>query len=303
MLAGRGYSQTFIEEIVKGGPEVGNSLAESLANADASTTAQLQGLYSSLEDVSAHGLDILASQMNTSTKMATSDLLEAYAQVSVDLKETLSGISSDLMSGLDKANEAYADAMAVAEESRTAQIADAQTNLNTAIAESTATLKSAIADADQALKDAQEEARKGLDAALLDASDAFAQALIDSQTSYQDAIDALNDATTAKLETLKGKLEEVASQLKTLGAAQAALDALANQSVFNPFNVLPSTGGLKSNSGSAVALGAGGDQGAGRSVTVNAPITNNNTTSPNTIGATIATLVKYGVAIVIGDTK
>jgi DNA anti-recombination protein RmuC len=105
-LAGMGYSQTFIEEVVKSGPEMGNRLAEALKNADPTKTGQLQDLYKQLQDTSEHGLDELGKTMNAGGKLATDELMQAYKDVSVELTQTLNKINNDYQ----KANaEALAD--------------------------------------------------------------------------------------------------------------------------------------------------------------------------------------------------
>ena len=54
-LAGMGYSQTFIEEVVKQGPEAGNKIAEALKAASPDATKELQSLYGQVERVSETG--------------------------------------------------------------------------------------------------------------------------------------------------------------------------------------------------------------------------------------------------------
>ena len=68
-LAGMGYSQTFIEQVVKNGPEAGNKIAEALKAASPDATKELQSLYGQVETVSATGLDALAKSMNEGGKL------------------------------------------------------------------------------------------------------------------------------------------------------------------------------------------------------------------------------------------
>jgi hypothetical protein len=72
-LASKGYSQTFIQEVIAQGPEVGGKMAEAIINATPETAKELQDLYKQLQVTSKHGLDALAKQMSTSTSLATEE--------------------------------------------------------------------------------------------------------------------------------------------------------------------------------------------------------------------------------------
>ena len=144
-LAGMGYSQTFIEEVVKSGPEMGNKLAEALKNADPTKTGQLQDLYKELQATSEHGLDVLGETMNSGGKLATDELMQAYKDVSVELTQTLNKINSDYQ----KANaEALADS--------TEKLAQAKADFDEALA-------SAQKDMADSLLESQKQYLKAID--------------------------------------------------------------------------------------------------------------------------------------------
>jgi hypothetical protein len=86
-LAGMGYSQTFIEEVVKNGPEAGNKIAAALKDASPEATKQLQALYGQVENISDNGLNELAKSMNAGGKLATDELRRSLLTSSSRSKE------------------------------------------------------------------------------------------------------------------------------------------------------------------------------------------------------------------------
>lgn len=239
-LAGMGYSQTFIEEVVKNGPEAGNSIAKALKAASPEATKELQLLYGQVENVSEHGLDDLAKTMNSGGKLATQELMDAYSQVAIDLKQSLASVDKELNESLADANKAYADAMVEAKTTRDEKMADALNQLTEALADSKTAYDEAIADADKALKKAQLSAKKNLDEGLAEVQKTLQKALEDAQKDYEKAIDDINKSTIKKLEELKAKLAEVAATIAALGAAQAAAAALANAPTYTAVPIITS---------------------------------------------------------------
>jgi hypothetical protein len=233
-LAGMGYSQVFIEEVVKQGPEAGNKIAEALKAASPEATSELQALYGQVETISNHGLDQLATTMNAGGKLATEELMTAYSQVAIDLQESLAEVDAQLKSGLADANKVYADSMAEAEVLRQEKMNAALEEMNNAIAESKTKMNQAIAEAQTALEKARVEAKKRLDEGLAEAQNTLQKALIDAQKEYEKKIDEINKATKAKLDDLQTKIKETAAAMATLGAQQAAYAAMQNAPVYGP---------------------------------------------------------------------
>ena len=161
-LAGMGYSQTFIEEVVKSGPEAGNKLAEALKKADPTKTGQLQDLYKQLQSTSEHGLDALSETMNSGGKLATDELLDAYKGVSVELTQTLNKINSDYQ----KANaEALADStekLAQAKLDFDEALASAQKDMADSLLESQKDYLKAVDDINKATQDKLIDLKKNL---------------------------------------------------------------------------------------------------------------------------------------------
>lgn len=243
VLAGMGYSQTFIEEVVKNGPEAGNKIAEALKAASPEATAEMQALYGQVQNVSDHGLDQLATTMNAGANLATEELRNAYAQVAKDLQESLTEVDNKLKEGLAEANKVYTEAMAEAAKVRDENKAEAAKQLKEALAESLKRMNEDIAEADKVLKKAQEDAQKALEKGLADVQKSLQKALADAQKDYEKAIDDINKATTKKIEDLKKKLNEVIALIAAINAAQAAAAAAAapKYTPLTPTNKVPST--------------------------------------------------------------
>jgi hypothetical protein len=266
-LAGMGYSQTFIEEVVKNGPEAGNKIAAALKAASPQATNELQELYYGLEDVSANGLNALAETMNTSTSFATQELLDAYTQVGVDLKKSLAEVDSELKTSLTEANKVYTEAMAQAQIDRDERSAESIAQMNEQIA----------------------NAKKRLGEALADAQKDLNKALLEAQIAYQKAVDDIQKATEKKLADLKDKLAEVAQAMVALGAQQAALAAMAKAPTYT---FAGSTGG-----GSTGVTGGGGTT-VNNNTTVNA-FTNAN---PNAIATAVTNAAKFSAPVTTNTT-
>jgi hypothetical protein len=243
-LAGMGYSQVFIEEVVKQGPEAGNKLAEALKAASPEATTELQELYYGLEDVSQNGLNDLAKQMSTSTSFATEEMMNAYNQVAIDLKKSLAEVNSQMNEALAESNKAYAEAIADAEKDRTEKIASANKALTEALAEAKIAYDEALADATKALTEARERAQKDLSEGLAEAQKTLQEALLEAQKDYEKAIDEINKSTMKKIAELQAKLKEVAALMAALSKASAAA-AVANAPKFTPIiaTTTPSAGG------------------------------------------------------------
>ena len=267
-LAGMGYSQTFIEEVVKNGPEAGNKIAAALKDASPEATKQLQALYGQVENISDNGLNELAKSMNAGGKLATDELREAYSQVAVDLKNSLAEVDSELKISLAEANKVYSEAMT-----------RAQIDRDERSAESVARMNEQIADAKKRLGEALADAQKDLNKALLEA-----------QIAYQKAIDKIQKDTEKKLADLKAKLSEVAQAMAALGAQQASLAAMAKAPTYT------FAGGGSASTGTP--FGQAGGTTVNNNTTVNA-FTNAN---PNAIATAVTNAAKFSAPVTTNTT-
>ena len=114
-LAGLGYSQNFIQQVVAQGPLMGDQMAQSLINAQPGTTAQIQNLFQQVQDTSTTGLNALADQMNQGGQLATQALVDQYNKVTADLNTSLAAQADSFNDVLNKNKQAYDDAVAKAQ--------------------------------------------------------------------------------------------------------------------------------------------------------------------------------------------
>lgn len=257
-LAGEGYAQTFIEQVVKAGPEVGNQMIDELKKSSPEQQKEIRETFMDLEGIQETGLDALAKSMSNGANLATSELRQAYDQVAVDLKNSLAEVDRELMSSLAEANAEYARAMTEAKVERDARMLEAATQLQTAIAEAKARLDASLQESAAILQKAREEAQKKLNEGLAEAQRVLQKALVDAQLAYQKAIDEISATTAAKLSALKAQLAAVAAATAALQSAQSAYAATAS-------------GGIK---GSTLTYGGG-------AITSNIPYTGGGTTNNN----------------------
>jgi hypothetical protein len=283
-LAGMGYSQTFIEEVVKQGPEAGNKIAEALKAASPDATKELQSLYGQVEKVSETGLDALAQTMNAGGKLATAELMDAYKQVSVDLKESLAVVNTEMNEALAEANAAYSEAVTEAETVRKEKLAEANKDLTEALANAKTAYNEALADASKAFTEAKERAQKDLSEGLAEAATTLQEALLEAQKDYEKAIDEINKSTMKKLQDLKDKLAEVTALMKALSAASAAA-AVANAPTYTP--IIPVT-----------TPSGGGGGGTMVTTNYNTSVTGVNLTDPYSTTNQVVNAIKFGNVIV-----
>ena len=94
-LGGLGFTQTFIEQVVAQGPDVGHQLAQTIINSTPEQVRELQSMWNQLDAQSQHGVDALATTLNSGMKLATEELTAALKQVSTDLATTLKNLMAE----------------------------------------------------------------------------------------------------------------------------------------------------------------------------------------------------------------
>lgn len=110
-LAGLGFSQTFIEEVIALGPDMGNSLSKTILNSTPESIKQLQEYWKKLETTSLHGVDGIAQKLNSGMTLATEELTAQLLQVDIDLKNQLAEAQVALTDSLTEAFENYSSAL------------------------------------------------------------------------------------------------------------------------------------------------------------------------------------------------
>jgi hypothetical protein len=323
-LQANGFSQTFIEEVVAAGPDVGNQLAESILNASPQTISELRSLYNEIETQSSTGLDALANSMSTGARLATSELTKAYADSQKDTADALAAQAQDYVNSQAEISKVFSETMGQAEKDRDTAIAQAHKDLADSITAVNKQLQESIASINADLAEALAQVDSDLAEAIAEENAAFAEALLEIQTNLDTALsdemiafaekqDEAREALTEALDAIQAEFEEKLGKIKNatkstttaINAMVKALNAardLAAKPMPTPPIVTPPVLGA-----GAIKTGAitndeynkesGGGAGGGVKVIVNAPITNYNTTSDTETSDTIIRLAKFGLAV------
>ncbi len=284
-LAGQGYAQTFIEQVVKAGPEVGLQMVDELKKASPEQQAEIRNTFMDLESIQETGLDALAKSMNNGANLATSELRQAYDQVAIDLKNSLAEVDRELQESLAVANAEYAMAMAEAKIERDARMLEAATQLQEAITAAKTNLDKALADAESTLAKAREEAQKRLNEGLAEAQRVLQKALIDAQLAYQKAIDDISATTAAKLKALQAQLAAVAAATIALQAANTAYTNASTASTTKP----STTSSTKPSTTTTTTP----------TTNIVTNITGVNLTDPSSTASDVVSAIKYGNAVTL----
>lgn len=222
-LAGAGFTQTFIEQVVAQGPEIGNQLAESLLKATPETVNALQETYMSLEDISDSGLDVLAKSMNDGGQFATAQLAKAYEEAKLDIKKALAEVNQDYIASQTAINAAFNTGMLEAEKTRDAAIAQARADFDLAISEINKDLQESIAEVNADLAKALAKVDKDLNKALADAHAQMVEAQEKARKKLQESLAAIQKEFEEKLGAIKNA---IASTLAAIAALQAAMASI-----------------------------------------------------------------------------
>lgn len=156
-LAAKGYSQSFINQVIAQGPQVGDQMSQAILNATPQTASQIQSLYAQIDTASNTGLDTLATTMNDGTTFATTAMAQQYAQVAVDLQNSLADENSKYQDSLNAAQITFNNAMTSAGNARDLALQKAQQVL-------TDSLTSAQQAYDKSIQAISDSSMKALDA-------------------------------------------------------------------------------------------------------------------------------------------
>lgn len=197
LLQAKGFSQTFIEQVVSAGPEIGNQLSKSILDASPETVKELQDAYKDMEKTTQYGVDALAERMNTWGTLATDELNEAYKQADIDLKNALADQSKQYLAAQAEINVAFNKAMTDAEATRDTAIANAQADLAEALAEENKNFNESVAQINADLSESLAEAQKEFVEASNAAKKDLEEALTAIQKEFDDKLKKITDATKA----------------------------------------------------------------------------------------------------------
>jgi len=203
-----GFSQTFIEQVVGAGTELGNELANSILGATPDTIAELKSLYGQLETQSETAMDSLAQAIYDEAGLATSELKALYATA-----------QAELAIALEEQNQAYQTTIAEINAEFNQSIVDAQIARDEALLDAQAALDEAIAEAKTKRDKALQEAMEALQEALIKAAENFDKDITKIQSSFNDKIATMKGAVKG----LAGEISALQGQIASAQAAAAAI--------------------------------------------------------------------------------
>ena len=213
-LAAAGYSQTFIEQIIAQGPEVGDQLTKQLLAATPEQAAQIQSLFSDVNSESLHAVDDVAKKITEQQGLATEELRDAYLKA-----------QTELTTALQAENDAYATAMV-----------DVQTKLTDAIQAQTDTLKKAMRTAEKEIGDSAKRIIKHLRTLIGAASGTDLSTMIDTTTPAPTTYGVTGTPTSSV--TYQGAPINISISVSTNATADDIAAAVSNAIKYNlPYTV------------------------------------------------------------------
>lgn len=260
-LATMGFSQTFIEQVVSAGPEIGVALADSIAQATPDTIRELQATFLSLESENENGLNALATTMNEGAKLATTELINAYKEAQGELGTLLAEQNQQYLEAQTEINKTFNEQMAEAEKARDEAIAQANKDFADAVAEASKTLMKSIQEAKVQLGDALE----------------------DIQREFAD-----------KLGNIQGAIRSTIKAIQDLMAAMSALSALTTKGSSGDSGSGGGSGKKDDSTMDQNFKNAIGGVGRGE---YNVTINTTNLTSPTEVANMTIGLIKYGETV------
>jgi hypothetical protein len=190
-LAAAGFSQTFIEQVVGAGTDVGNELAQSILNATPEQQAEMRTLFNSIETEASSGMDALSQTIYEKNGLANQALKDLYTQT-----------QGELVVALAEQEAAYQQ-----------QMTDIMARFDQAILD-------AKTARDEALKAAQET----LDEALLAANEKFLEDMKSIKKAFREQIKEMQGLVSGMSSQISGLMSQIAS------AQSAAKSAIASGS-------------------------------------------------------------------------
>ena len=280
LLQAKGFSQTFIEQVVSAGPEIGNQLSKSILDASPETVKELQDAYKDMESTTQHGVDTLAKSMSTFGNLATEELNQAYAEAQSDLKSALADQAKEYLAAQSEINTAFNKAMTDAETTRDTAIANAQSDLAEALAEENKNFNESVAEINADLMESLAEAEKDF----VEASNAARKDLEDSLTAiekeFKDKLGKITDAT-------KATNKEITALLANFNATKKLLET----PIVIPAPIQAGGGGGGGGSSSSSKTSST-TKTATTNITTN--VTANTNASPTAIASVVTNGIKYG---------
>jgi hypothetical protein len=132
-LSGAGFSQTFIEQVVAQGGDIGNTMAAQILAATPETQKELQQLFTQTESTANSGMDSLAKSIYEKNGLATDALKQLYKSTQDEMAQAYVDQQAAYAEQTKQINDIYAKALADANASLTASLNSAGNALNTSL--------------------------------------------------------------------------------------------------------------------------------------------------------------------------
>jgi hypothetical protein len=283
-LQANGFSQTFIEQVVAAGPEVGNQLAESILNASPETMKELQATFSAMEAESNTGMDALGNAMNAGGKLATAELNKMYAEAQTDLQVALQKQAADYTAKQAEIQKTFTESMTEAEKTR-----------DEAIATITADLAEALAEENKLFNEAVAQVNSDLAEALVEAQADFAEKSEAARKELNDTLTEIEKDFKEKLGKIKDATKATTSEITKMLANFNATKAILEKPIVIPAPIYAATSGGGGYVNTTTAAGVAAASGA-RTTNVTTNVTANTNASPAAIATAVTNAAKFGVA-------
>lgn len=222
-LAGAGFSQTFIEQVMALGPESGNKMAEALLKGSPESAREMQELFGQLEDVSDSGVTDLAKSMSAGGKLATRALMEEYKKTQRDLGEALAKQNMLYQNALAEQAARFKEAMEKVNAELAKALAEAEKKLKQQISEQNSAYNASLAGSQKDYDEAIANAAKTRDEAFASAQEQLVEDIARSEKTMLDALTKLQKAFDEKLAPVRALVKGIGNEIAGLGGQIEAL--------------------------------------------------------------------------------
>jgi phage-related protein len=192
-LAAAGFSQTFIEQVVGAGTDVGNELAQGILNATPEQQAEMRNLFNAIETEAVTGMDALSQTIYDKNGLATQELKNLYADTQNELVVAL---------------------------------ADQEALYQQTMTDIMARFDQAVLDAKTARDEALLEAEETLQAALLQANENFLEDLKKIKKAFREDIKEMQGLVSGMSASISGLMSQISGAQSAARAAQSAAAAI-----------------------------------------------------------------------------
>ena len=151
-LVGAGFSQTFVEQVVAAGADVGNEMAQAILNSTPQQQKEIQDLFTAIETEANTGMDALAQTLYEKNGLATQELKGMYEQVLIDQAESLAEQKRIYDETITEIMDTMYAEIAEAKSARDEALLDAENALNEALLKANQDFLKGLDKIDEAFK-------------------------------------------------------------------------------------------------------------------------------------------------------